>query len=66
MLTAYDVCEQFQFSRATLERMVRRGDFPAPVRIGPRMIRWRPADIARFLDGDADDDLSLAEGAHHG
>ncbi len=64
MLTACDVCERLQISRATLERMVRRGDFPEPVKLGPRLVRWRPADLDRFLVGDLDqDDPTLVRSA---
>jgi predicted DNA-binding transcriptional regulator AlpA len=31
-------------SEATFDRMVARGDFPKPIRIGPRLVRW-PATI---------------------
>lgn len=30
---------------------VRRGDFPAPVRLSTRRVAWRSADIRRFVAG---------------
>jgi len=26
-----------------------QGDFPRPLRIGPRVVRWRPADVEAYL-----------------
>lgn len=33
-------------SEATFDRMVSAGEFPKPLRIGPRMVRW-PARVVR-------------------
>jgi prophage regulatory protein len=40
-------------SRATLWRMVRRGSFPAPVRLAQRVTAWRVEEVRRWLAGDA-------------
>lgn len=32
-------------NRITLTRRIRRGEFPAPIRIGPRNIAWVKAEI---------------------
>lgn len=37
-------------SRSTWWGRVRTGDFPAPVKLGPRMTAWRASDIAALLD----------------
>jgi predicted DNA-binding transcriptional regulator AlpA len=37
-------------SEPTFDRLVAKGDFPAPIRIGPRLVRWRGVDIRRWLD----------------
>ena len=36
-------------SRATLYEMIRRGEFPAPVRIGARAVGWRQSEVQRWL-----------------
>ena len=54
LLTADEVCELARFSRQTLWRHVRRGDFPEPVRFGPRIIRWRASDVAALLEAGGD------------
>jgi prophage regulatory protein len=37
-------------SAATVDRMVRSGAFPAPIRIGRRAIAWRESDIAAWIE----------------
>lgn len=37
------------FSRATLWRRVRDGDFPAPVNLGKRITAWKVGEVRRFL-----------------
>lgn len=37
-------------SRSTWWSRVRAGDFPTPVKIGPRMTAWRACDIAALLE----------------
>ena len=32
-------------SRSTIYEMIRRGEFPAPVRLGVRAVGWRRSDI---------------------
>ena len=36
-------------ARCTVSRWVREGTFPQPVKIGPRRIAWRRADVERWL-----------------
>lgn len=37
-------------SEATLDRMLLRGTFPKPMRIGPRMVRWSRQVVCTWLD----------------
>jgi prophage regulatory protein len=37
------------FSRATIFRMIKRGDFPPPIRFGKRMDAWRWGTIRSHL-----------------
>ena len=37
-------------ARTTIYRLMRAGDFPEPVKIGPRAVRWREREIVEFLD----------------
>ncbi|MXR36691.1 helix-turn-helix transcriptional regulator [Craterilacuibacter sinensis] len=36
--------------RTTLWRMVKRGQFPAPVRLGPNISAWRAEDVRDWLE----------------
>ena len=37
-------------SKSTLYRMIARGDFPAPTRLGARAVGWRQSAINRWLE----------------
>ena len=39
---------RFGVSRATIWRWVRGGKFPAPVRLGENVTRWRVADVVEW------------------
>lgn len=41
------------FSESTLRRMVRAGEFPAPVRISDRVSAWRVEDVRAWLESRA-------------
>ncbi|WP_193085512.1 AlpA family phage regulatory protein [Halomonas sp. 3F2F] len=34
------ICKRYKISRSTLWRWIKDGHMPAPVRIGPRAVRW--------------------------
>ena len=36
-------------ARATLYKLISEGRFPAPLRLGPRSVGWRLADIDKWL-----------------
>jgi len=38
-------------ARAVYKRVQRNPDFPQPVRISSRSLRWRPEDVEDWLDG---------------
>lgn len=40
--------ERVGMSEATIRRAVRRGDFPEPVRLGPRAIGWHVREIEQW------------------
>ena len=50
LLTRIEVCEQLAVSGPTLYRLIRRGDAPAPLRVGPRAARWRSDEIEEFVE----------------
>ena len=38
-------------SRSTIYAAMSKGTFPQAVKLGPRAVGWREADIAAWLDG---------------
>jgi excisionase family DNA binding protein len=46
--TWQEVCRYFRVTRRTLQRWVKDGTFPAPVRIGRGTVRWRAADVLKL------------------
>jgi prophage regulatory protein len=44
-----DVLGQLGVSETTLWRMEKRGDFPRPVKITPRLVGYREAEIVAWL-----------------
>lgn len=47
-LTVQQVADRLGVSTDTIWRWKRNGAFPAAVRVGPKMTRWRLADIVAF------------------
>ena len=37
-------------SRSSIYRLMRNGDFPSPVRVGPSAVRWKASDISAWLE----------------
>ena len=51
LLRMADVLQRVPFSRTTLWRRVRAGEFPSPVRLGgpnSRIIAWRATDVTAW------------------
>lgn len=48
-LTASDVAGMTSLSRATIDRKVKRGDFPAPVSISARRVAWPATRIFAWM-----------------
>ena len=49
MLTRQEVEARTGLSRSTIYRLMREAQFPLPVRIGPRAVRWPEAEITEYL-----------------
>lgn len=37
-------------SRSSIYRLMRKGEFPSPVRVGPSAVRWKASDISAWLE----------------
>lgn len=49
LYTPDEVCEIFQISRRTLCRLMKAPEFPKPVRVTRRLIRFKKRDIAEYM-----------------
>lgn len=45
-----ETCREVGLSRTTLWRMVKAGTFPKPVKLSPRRIGWRRADLHAWVE----------------
>ena len=50
MLRIEEVVEMTGLSRATIYRKMGRGQFPKPLKLGDRAVRWRQSEIEDWLD----------------
>ena len=50
LLTIDDLCERLQVSKSWLRKSWKVGKFPAPLHLGRRCQRWRPADVQSWID----------------
>ena len=50
LLRTGDVLKIVPVGRSTLWRLVKRSEFPRPIRIGPRAVGWRVSDIEAWLE----------------
>jgi len=53
LLTARQVADLIGVDVRTVWRMAQTGGIPAPIRLSPRVVRWRLADLQAHLDGIA-------------
>lgn len=50
LLNLNEVSERFRVKPNTILLWVANGDFPKPIRIGRRTLRWREVDIEAFIE----------------
>ena len=50
LLTRPEVEELTSLSVSSIYRLMAASEFPRPIRIGQRAVRWRAADLSRWLD----------------
>lgn len=49
LLSIKEVAKLLKLDKRTVERMVKAGECPAPIRISPGRTRWRQSDIDAWL-----------------
>lgn len=50
LLREPEVAKFIGVSTSTVRRLVNRGEFPKPVKIGGKLIAWRSAEVQRWID----------------
>ena len=50
LLNRAEVQERCGIARTTIYRLMRTGQFPEPLQIGPRAVRWKESEIAEFVE----------------
>ena len=50
LLTIKEVAKTLQLNASTIHRLVRAGQIPPPIKVGPSAIRWRSNELQRWLD----------------
>ena len=50
LLTRPEVETRCRIARSTIYRLMRAGEFPSPVRVGPRAVRWPASEIEEWLN----------------
>jgi prophage regulatory protein len=53
-LTPRDVCAKIALSRATLDRMVAAGQFPAPIKLTERRLAYDAAAVEEWMTARAE------------
>ena len=51
MLRREEVETRCGIARTTIYRLMRAGQFPEPVKVGPRAVRWPASEIEEWLAG---------------
>ena len=51
LLRREEVEAQTGLSRSAIYRLMRQGDFPTPIKIGRRAVRWPQSELNEFLAG---------------
>ena len=49
LVSGDEICKRFGFSRQTLRRLVRAGQFPKPIRISRTRLAWRVSDVEKWV-----------------
>lgn len=49
ILTVNEVTSTIVYSRSQIYRMVKKGAFPAPLRLGPARVGWRRSAVADWI-----------------
>ena len=66
VINVREVAELLGVNTRTIWRLCQRNELPRPIRLGPRILRWRLVDIREHLDRKADGDIAVSRAASAG
>jgi len=61
LLSAREAASLMGFSLRTIHHLRKREDFPKPIVLGPRAVRWRRRDIEAWINGLTPNNANLPE-----
>jgi excisionase family DNA binding protein len=50
LMSMTEVVAFVRLSDDTIYRLIDKGKFPAPLRVGSKLLRWRTADLKRWVE----------------
>jgi len=56
VLRLREVCARYGLSKTSVYRLMEQGEFPQPVRLGPRAVGWRVEDLEAWLENRSTQD----------
>lgn len=66
VINVREVAELLGVNARTVWRMSQRGEIPAPIRLGDRVVRWRLSDLREHLDRKADGSVGVSRATSEG
>ena len=49
LLSIQDVAESLHVARSTIYKLIEAGEFPKPIKLGKKSIRWRPSAVEAYI-----------------
>lgn len=66
VINVREVAELLGVNARTIWRMAQRGELPAPIRLGHRVVRWRLSDLREHLERKAGGDMAVSRATSGG
>ncbi len=66
VINVREVAELLGVNARTVWRMSQRGEIPAPIRLGDRVVRWRLSDLREHLDRKAGGSVGVSRATSEG
>lgn len=51
VLSATEVAQKVPFTTRHIERLVKAGEFPRPIKLGGRRVSWIEEEVDRYIEG---------------